>query len=769
MSSSDPSSPQDLKYPPVRVNHSLTTLDLDTLMMRSTTRRLPEEPGSSLDDSTYELLGDSILETSDDEAHTESIASTDGPTPDDTSDFSDDDSVYESGHRDVNNSIHSSQAGATEQYPALHPMASGEDSTLTEVPPHMEGSETSRKIKLQEQPTEGNDVISGSKVIKSVPNDISELPQVMNRYGCSQVRLVVRAALSQRPIPTPESYRILYIGMPEKWMEDAITSQIGATLAASPSVSRSVMVRGGQIEPYGPVIHVYHCAELHTFAEHEKQSHVLIILDDGTQLKFGPGLTSHLEDKPDLVVFCHPTVPGSATDIQEFASAGEVFGRESIPCINLAKARPYGDGANAYDSKSLRVCVEGRDDSDTDYELKEVLPLDYFTFSELDPAQLNRHLALISPHLFPEADTNTQMPRRSFVGDTCGAFVKTVRSQWRLIKMLIPLMVVFALVPACLQGTAYAPILLQKPLNGEIHSSISVQHPVMTPSIASTILTSQTGIAVSPIPSVRSAARDLTLVPPQAKPLKRASEKKDGKVDGFDIQASGDHQFVLRPSKGFASNRKTPQLQIQVSCESKAVRARYNRTMSGEYVVDLEQTYPVSTFNVSIRTYSKPLLRQSFQITLGQDKSRLAQLFDTAKLNFITIRNNLENTSYIVSEQLRAGYVDLEAAIRRWTNEVGGPGEEAVERLRIAKETIQRNVAISTGLLSQVPGATWIGLRQLTAPVRTSSPMLRARMNALRLRCKMEIAAGLSSENLGEKQSWACNKVQSNSQEGDQR
>ena len=199
------------------------------------------------------------------------------------------------------------------------------------------------------------------------------------------------------------------------------------------------------------------------------------------------------------------------------------------------------------------------------------------------------------------------------------------------------------------------------------------------------------------------------------------------------------------------------------------MRAHYNRTISGEYVVDLEQNYPISTFNVSIRTHSKPLLRQSFQITLGQDKSKLAQLFDTAKLNFITTRNNIENASSIVSEQIRAGYVDLEAAILRWTSNVGGPSEEAVERLRIAKEAFQRNVAIRTGLLSQVPGATWIGLRQLTAPVRTSSPMLRARMNALRLRCKMEVAAGLSSENLEEKQSWACTKVQSLSQEKEQR
>ncbi|KAJ4376230.1 hypothetical protein N0V83_001513 [Neocucurbitaria cava] len=772
MPSSDANSLQALKYPPVRVNHSLSTLDLDTLMMRSTTRRLPEEAGSSLDDSTYELLSESF-ETSDDEAHTESIASTDGPTPDDTSDFSDDDSVYETGQRDMNSSMHSSHVEETEQYPDVHSMVSGEDSTLTEVPPHMGGSESLRNIDLEEQPTEGSDVISASKVIKSVPNETSEMPQVLNRYGCSQVRLVVRAALSSRPIPTPESYRILYIGMPEKWMEDGITSKVGATLAAAPSVSRSVMVRDGQVEPYGPVIQIYRCAELHTFAEYEKQSHVLIILDDGTQLKFGPGLASHTEDQPDLVVFCHPTVTSPVTDVQEFPSAGEIFRRENIPCINLslALARPYGDGANAYDPKSLRVCVEGRDDSGTDYELKEALPLDYYSFSELDPVQLNRHLALISPHLFPEADTNTQKTRRSLIGDTCGVVTKAVRSQWPFIKMLLPVVVFFALIPAFLQGAAYAPMLFHNRSNGEVNSSISVQYANMTSSVASTVLTSQTGHPVS-IPSVRSTAKDLTIVPPQAMPPKVESEKKDDKINGFDIHTTGDHQFVLSPSKNFAKIRKTPQLQIQISRECAAVPARYNRTITGEYVVDLEQAYPISTFNVSIMTLSKPLLRQSFEITLGQNKSTLAEQFaellETDWKDYIKRHNYFENASSTVAQQIRARYLGLETAVLRRTSDIGGSSEEALDRIRIAKEAIQRNVAIGAELLSRVPGATWIGLRQATAPVRTSSPMLRARMNALRLRCKMEIAAGLSSESLAE-QSWACGKVRSALQGEDQR
>ena len=112
-----PSRPEEtpgLKYPPAQADRSLTQLDLHTLMMRSTTTRLPEQPSGSLDESSYDMLGDSFVEASDDEAHTESIASTEAPTPDDASAFSDDDD-FEHDCLNLNNSIQSLHTGAPDQ------------------------------------------------------------------------------------------------------------------------------------------------------------------------------------------------------------------------------------------------------------------------------------------------------------------------------------------------------------------------------------------------------------------------------------------------------------------------------------------------------------------------------------------------------------------------------------------------------------------------------------------------------------------------------
>jgi hypothetical protein len=233
----------------------------------------------------------------------------------------------------------------------------------------------------------------------------------------------------------------------------------------------------------------------------------------------------------------------------------------------------------------------------------------------------------------------------------------------------------------------------------------------------------------------------LTLVPPQQKQPDRKLKAKSDQVGGFEIQTTGDHQFVLRPSKAFSSSRKKPQLQIQVSHQSEEVPARYNRTITGEYIVDLEQQYRFDKFNVSIATHSKPLLRQSFEVMLGHNKSTLDQLLDTAKLNMFDTQMALLNVSTTAAQAMQVYMAGLDKYASKQIQETRNRLEMNARRAR------------------QIPDATWMGLRKVTAPVRTSSAMKRARMNALRVRCKMEMATGISAKEDSEKQSWACAKV----------
>lgn len=741
----------------MRVNPSLTTLDLDTLMMRSTTRR-PEEPGSSLDNSTYEFLGDSLLELSDDEAHTESIASTDGPTPDDGSEFSDDDDDYPTIDRDLQDSIHSSQAEVAASHADVYSIASGEGSTLTERAAHMEGSGSTWEIMLDEQPAQESDVIYGSKVIRNLPDHDSELHKVFEKYGCSQIRMVVKTALSERFIPTPDTYRILYIGKPEKWLEDDVTAHIVKALVASPHASKSVMVNG-HIEPYSPVVHSLRCTELQTISKQEKPSHVLIILDDGQQLKFGPGIGSPSSDRPDLVVFFHQTNSVSTSDKQAVVAAREVFGQEHIPCLDLTLARNYGGGFSAHDSRALRIWVEGCNDEKPDFIVKETLPLDMYTFIRLEPSQLNRHLALISPHLLSALcvgsveDVRRPRNRNGLIIPS-----KSLASHWSLISTLLKAMVLLTLVPAVFLGVSHVPMLFQKPSILDPEPLVSARAQDVSSTLLPPALTSSS-LAIPVAPTARSSPSELTIVPPQAKPRKQKLHTKEKQSGKFEIQKTGVHQFVLNPSKSFVASRKKPQLQIQVTQDSQVVDVHYNRTIDGDYIVDLEAEHPFATFNVSIATYSKPLLQQSFEIALGHNKTSLDLFLERAKSNFIHTQNHIKDLSSSAVHHLQSRLADLEGAVDGALQDVTLPGEQATAYIQNAQQLLQQKLVVGTELLKKAPGATWLGLRQATAPVRTSSPMRRARMNALRLRCKMETATGVTVKEDGVDQSWACSKV----------
>lgn len=759
MPSSSDDSNQDLKYPPVHIDHSLHKLDLDTLIMRSTSRRLPDEAGSSLDDSTFEILGlsDSLIETSDDEAHTESIASTDGYTPDDASSFSDDDADYSTDKHDVQHSTASFPAEAPEQSHDARSIHSVGDSTLTEVPMHRGDSGHSHRIQLDEQLEQEHGVSQGSKVIRSFPDENGTCYSVFDKYGCLEVRVVVRAALSDKSISTPDSYRILYIGMPDKWDEDMITTKISAALTACPSTSRSIMVQG-QLEPYSPIMHVYRCSDTQVLSANNEPARIALTLDNGEKIVLGHGRRSKSKAQPDLVVFCHPSAPHSATDAQEYACAREVFDREQMPYLELTSVRQYHHGTPAYDSKSLSVCMEGRNDPEADFDLKEVLPIDHFTFNDLEPSQVNRHLALISPHMVTVASKNSETTQAD---DGWKSYKEEARSTMpSLAKVLLT--VFSGMVLAYLFNPVILPTLL-----GSM-SSIESAPPTFTPytelcsSLSSSSSSSSTSVSSSvavPVPttSATSTLRGLSILPPQAKP-KKQSKKHAEKVLHFEIQPTDIHQFTLIPNNVMLNARKKPQLQIQVSRQAEDVPIRLNRTISGVYVVDLKNQYPFGLFNISIASFSKPLLQQTFEIVLGHNKSMLNQLMDTTMWNIGHTRSNMFNYSNKAAHGLRASMVDLKTTTRLLRGELRQSHLDVKAHLRSVREAV-RQFSAKTAVVQRVPEVAWVGVRDATAPVRRSSLMSKLRMRAIWVRCQTEKAAGFSRGYHDGKKSWACSKL----------
>jgi len=747
-SSSSATSSPDLKYPPVQVNHSLSTLDLDELIMRSTSRRQPEEAGSALDESTFEFLGDSLLETSDDEAHTESIAS----TTDDASDFSDDDDGVDYPHQDqeMQHSMQPSHAGESEQHHDSQCTHSAGDSTLTEVPGYAGYLGDAQNFRLDERPGEDPGLIQGSTVYRSVPDENGYFFDVLKVYGRSQVRLVIKAALSQQSISTPDSYRILYVGPISPGEEEVVSSKICAALTAGQSTSRSVMIQG-RLQPYSPVIHVYHCDDIKTLSKAGEPTSIAMTLEDGKELTFGSAVQSVSEAQPDLVIFCHPSIPRRIIDAREYAACREVFDREKIPYIDMISAKQYGYGVDSYDPRSMSVCIEGRDDSEADYELQEVHPMDYYTFSVLEPAQINRHLALISPRMLGSTDKH---PRASKIGNLWTTCTKKLQgTQPTPMRMLVLLMLLTGMISsyfyAPLVGSTLPNVLsnLTTPSTEASSAVVAASYESSSTSASTTPTSSMSTVAP---PAITSASSGLSVVPKQPK-AKKADKKKGPKVVPFTIETTTSQQFTLVPHKDILNARKKPQLQIKVTRGSQPIPVRFNRTISGVYIVDLEKQEPFGTFNVSIASYSKPLLQQSFEITLGQNKSTLAQYFDTAMQRVVETQHRLNVSSTRIQDMLSA--VDVDFALQIW----GGQLRAMSQLLQSGGNTVTDSVGrVLHATVNEVPEAAWSSVQKATAPVRRSSTMLRARENALRVRCKVEKATGVSRE---DKESWACSKV----------
>lgn len=755
MPTSTSDSSQRLKYPPVQVSRSLEKLDLDTLIMRSTSRR-PQDAGSSLEDSGFEFLGDSLIETSDDEAHTESIASTDGNTPDDASSFSDDDADYGT---DAHELQHSTTLLAdhipTQPQTSSGSMHSFEDSTLTEVSMH--AGEHVDKMRLDEEQSRDDGVSQGFKIIRSFPDAAGVLFPVFEQYECSEVRLVVKAAMLDRPMPTPESYSILYVGMPDKWVEDVITAKISAALMAGPRTSRSIMVQG-QLEPYGPIMHVDRCVDTKVVSQDSERARVALRLQSGKELLLG-GRVALSPTTPDLVVFCHPSAPVAANDAHKLASLRDALKAERIPFLELTSIRHYGHGQPSYDSQSLSVCIEGRENQDADFELKEVLPIDHFTFSDLDAAQINRHLALISPRMMT-SDTAPPSASGNSMWKTWAGRLHL--NQSGVPKMMALLTVLSAMVFACLFGPVLVPMLqgrgssigagpLSAPSKPDFCSS-----PV--PSDSRPFDIDHAITAAASAPSISSTPKGLSVVPPQVKPRKQG-KKGIGKVAHYDIIATDHHHFTLFPSEDISKSRKKPQLQIRVTRQAQVVPIRYNRTISGIYIVELEQRYPIGHFNVSIASYSKPLLQQSFQIALGRNQSVLDQLRDLTLWTVDNTQNTLANLSANAAQGLKEGMTNLEASARLLTDELRQSTPRVKIQLQSAKDTIRQHMVARTEKLKQVSASAWAGVQEATGPIRRSSYLSKLRTRAIWARCKVERTTGVSSIDGDGKESWACSKL----------
>ncbi|KAF2122924.1 hypothetical protein BDV96DRAFT_561658 [Lophiotrema nucula] len=803
MAPSSSESSQELSYPTTQVNRSLASLDLDSLIMRSkNTRQLPEEAPSSLSESSYELLnnpGDSVYEDpSDDGYQTESLASTDGHTPDDASvadsqeaHFDEDDDVdFVPEHQPEHEMYH-----PEDSVPMLPSRPSPEESMMTSKADTQIGEP--RYIELEEAPSKEGNSLEGHALLRRFDQS-QPLPPVLSNYGCPDIQFILKLGLSPQLLFLRRQFRLLFLGDFPVWAEEDIAKHVQAAVLAPYPLLDMESHQDPDVK-----LAVDHCMSPNVNNEFEDQS-TGFVTDDGVQLTFGAKSGSKLPSQstntlPDLVICCQATgysTPDSREDMENLLQARTQFKRHGIPCLDLCTVRPYCRCPSSFDfdADSLRLCVEGRESNSSRFKLQETLPLEISSFLSIEPVQLNRHLRLITKiqeedYKFRALEAQHGATEKLVVEDgadgslhyTISDFIEnnlrltiwaTRRELWFIILPLAALLVAY------MSSAFTLPQLLsyythQQDIDSPMADVPSGPHvaPILcqSPGPSTPIVTSVQSFASAPsTPSVRSASSDLTIVPTketvsEKQQKKRRSPRGDTLHDhsgGYEISALGDHEFILRPASEFVTKKAHPKLQVQVFRDSEPVPTIVSRLSNGIYTVLLENEYPFSTFDVRIVTKPKPLLKQAFKIELGSAKSpiqsHLSQIFETvdrlsqnAKEGLAGAQHNLKDLSQHVSELVKRGegsVANIYQQSTEWLEQVQGSTPNIAEHLqeatraaeRIASQQLSVASKFTKDVLGQLQQTTW----ERTRPARTHKTMLKARKNALNLRGKLEKKLG---------------------------
>ncbi|KAF2740183.1 hypothetical protein EJ04DRAFT_572480 [Polyplosphaeria fusca] len=799
---SEPDTSQELSYPHTPISTSLASLDLPNLIMRS--KRLPEEAQSSLDASYFEVLdrGDAVSETSDDDGQTESLASTDIHTPDDVASISSDSTDDE----DVD-LIPEHPPEYTEYPPPNDPLAEAPmQSTTPEGSMIASNADTQvgmpRYLELEEALTKERTWMEGSAVIRRFDHP-QGLPSVLLRYGCTEIQFTLKAGLSPRMLSVSKPYRILYVGVFPSWAEDKITSHITSALQ-TPSRLLNVLEENASVM-------VDRCTSVKIKNESGKRSCLDMALASGGTITYRPNNSLQLRGDtsdaqlPDLVVFYQSpahSLASSSSETGKFLLARQVFERHAVPKLDICLVTPYGDCPSTFrpESNSLRVCVDGLNSSNGSFDTQEILPIDVSTFVNIEPLQLNRHLSLLEHSRQRKIQKPSKYGKKLNLGDFVPKRVKDacfpkIFEQRAMMKLCISLLMLTVVTLVYLTQTKQSSGLIGIDTATQAQTSSAVSMSTTLSEASSVLAVPTLDTPASKMPhslaaAVRTMPGELTVVhSEESTPSKQHQKPAEEKYSGYELTITGIHEFMLSPSKQFSYRRRKPQLQIQVLRNSEAVAVKISQFRDGAYTVQLEEEVPASLFNVHIVTKPKPLLKQSFEVTLGSSRSTASHWTDSAKHGLAVAQHNLKILSVQVTKGLQTSVTQIETGaallLDQTTFWIQGSSQSVAEHLQEANRQASRQLSIganltkdlsktlqqnwrvcaskTTGVIHDAVGASVQSLWKSTRPARTSSVVLRARQNALRLRAKLEHAARRSTLRMDKKKQFKGRKEFKNS------
>jgi hypothetical protein len=798
--------------------------------MRSNTKR--QEAASSLEASSYELLNDDSVD-SEDGGRTESLASIDGNTPDDMSSIadteeSDDDSfIFENAEP----RSHHMASSATPRFgytsntdPDTSSLATTRADARSQPPLTLDFVESEWRSEEDDVP---------STYLYQTIQGLANMPDLIQQYGSPEIRITFKQSLSKTYMPPKRPFRILFAGEPTDWMREEAVKKIASALAAGrgsisdsssssqQSSSRFSVIRVPTESGYSTKVQLIDSTDIELIvtqcvgASRHGTGFAAITtlnLNDAPDLEFAAcnfDKGSWLGTIPDIAIFCHPDAPAyqlshSLEELGQHRLIRDALDSQGIPILDISTVVPFRQCPESYTygSKSLRLCVEGRDAGEIEFRVLETLPINITSFLDLNPGQLNRHLAHIIHSGSGELSTanalasqkgsaasqgkpglssavrdwlsNVEIPNRSEWADRINNM--TTRAWHSRGSLFVAVVVTFSMFAAMLgqKAAIYESLYTKQAVQDAVSSSSISSFAASIPSLWSQApVTGPTQVPVTAIQTPESHSSNKISTSRVEKslglPFTKDLSPKFNDSGEFKIHIIGERHLVLTPPRQFLKLRKPPALFVRVARAGCPVPSSVSKLNQGVFAVELERQHATGTLNVTIWTKSKPVVNQNFTIRFGSPWLKLsAWAYSAGKLSksvqddVALAQTSLKAVSSSLAAGLRNGKETVEhgtASIIRqttsWTKKAKRGSQSVAEHLQEAQREAAQQVALGVRTSKelsqrlqrrltagvQVPGKLW----RATRPMRASKSVLKARRNSQRLWRKMGLP-GLPKE-----------------------
>ena len=669
-------SPVDLRYPIVQLHPVIEPwpFSQETAQMLSTKDDSSvEDTASSIGDSTWDLIDDGSIGTSDDECHRLSRQRTpmsegsgEGPNALDTSraqptlDPSVEDENFLQDHhfREDNQTLQDLYAStnlATLRRPNQEQKAHRKRNLYSTAPPYQYNPPSDKVILLEESVTDD----AASNEPKACTTAFATLesfggPKFKHLssalpFGsdCNMIG-TVRQHMANELYQPDRPYRILYVG-PDT-VENAIIQKIASALISQlgphRNLSRSskstfsvipVSAFGSQGSPEvvlvsssGLQISVDRCTSARLGKYQDTEALYIGLDNDETVCSIGNGpftMTSSSCTLPDLgIIFVDERDISSTKLVQSYAQS--FMNRHQVPFILISSQQSWTKSA-FYDDVNIclpHLCIEACPSLGDKSQVLARLPIDLASFIKLDAVQMSRSLAYV--HLLKNGGVVGVQKDSESTDNKKTHFQKvTTKSKAQELCTLVERSLhmrpklLFLIGAFLCSALTYIALIQSASQVGKVPVAQNVKH---TGKAQASTLTSTSAVAGAQVSFTSSATASIHIQgmsPTHSSDLSPTVTQSDvTNINGserFMVSVSENYHIVLQPPPWFNALRKPPALSLSISRGNESVHFAHTPSANGTYTLRLEQNNYHGMINVTVWTTRKPLLKESMIIEFG--------------------------------------------------------------------------------------------------------------------------------------------------------